>query len=249
MRRLRTRIKPKRGVANILHIGLNILLPVLAFMLVRITFVPLAIALVICSKWRMFAVKPRYWLANIRSNAIDIIVGVSLITFMAHAPSQAWQVVWAATYAAWLIFIKPRSTAFWVSIQAMAGQLLGLTAIYMTWGRAPLLSLVVVTWGVCYLAGRHFFSSYDEPLTALLSQLWGYFGAALTWVLGHWLLYYGAMAQPVLFLSVIGFGLAILYYLETNDRLSVLVRRQIILIMTAVIFVLIIFSDWGDKAI
>lgn len=249
MRRLRTRIKPKRGIANALHLGLNILLPVLSFVLVRMSFVTLAIALVICSKWRIFAVKPRYWFANVRSNAVDIIVGVSFISFMAHAPSQAWQLVWTALYAVWLIFLKPRSSPFWVSVQAMIGQLLGFMAVYITWGRAPLIGLVLVSWGICYVAARHFFTSYDEPLSALFSQIWGYFGAALTWVLGHWLLYYGVVAQPTLFLSVIGFGLAILYYLETNDRLSVLVRRQVVLIITAVILVLILFSGWGDRAI
>jgi hypothetical protein len=68
-------------------------------------------------------------------------------------------------------------------------------------------------------------------------------------VLGHWLLYYGFLAQPVLLLSLIGYGLATLYYLENNDKLSVLVRREIVLIMSAVIIVIILFSDWGDKAI
>jgi len=249
MQRLRARIKPKRGFASLFHIGLNIVLPFLVFVLVRISFVPLAMGLVIAAHWRMFAVKPRYWPANVRANAVDIIVGLSFITFMAHAPSQAWQLVWAVSYGVWLVVIKPRSAPFWVMIQAMIGQLLGLMAIYITWGRAPLLWLVLVTWGLCYLAARHFLTSFDEPLTSMLAHIWGYFAAALTWVLGHWLLYYGVIAQPTVFLSVIGFGLAVLYYLEVNDRLSVLVRRQIVLIMTTVVLVLIIFSDWGDKAI
>lgn len=249
MKRLSSRIKPARGFAGLFHLGLNILLPLLLYILVSIKFVPLAMGLVIASKWRMFAVRPRYWLAHIRANAVDIIVGLSFVVFMANSPSRAWLAAWAVLYGVWLVVIKPRSTAFWVGIQATLGQLLGLMAVYISWGRAPLVGLVVVTWAICYLAARHFLSSFDEPLSSFLSHLWGYFGAALTWVLGHWLLYYGVVAQPTLYLSVIGFGLAMLYYLETNDRLSVLVRRQIVLIMTAVLLVLIIFSDWGDKAI
>jgi hypothetical protein len=249
MRRLRTRIKPKRGVAGVLHVGLNVLLMFLAYVLVRISFVQLAIALVLFSKWRMFAVKPRYWLANIRSNAVDIIAGLSFITFMANAPSQAWQITWAVTYGVWLLVIKPRSRQFWVCAQALIAQVLGLMAVYMTWGRAPLIGLVFASWFICYLCARHFFTAFDEALTSLLSHLWAYTAATLTWILGHWLLYYGVVAQPTLLLGVLGFGLGILYYLEHNDRLSVLVRRQIILVMSTVLLVLIVFSDWGDKAV
>jgi hypothetical protein len=68
-------------------------------------------------------------------------------------------------------------------------------------------------------------------------------------VLGHWLLYYGVVAQPTLLLCVIGYGLGVLYYLHDNDRLSNLVKREIILIITAVILVVVMFSEWGDKAI
>jgi len=79
--------------------------------------------------------------------------------------------------------------------------------------------------------------------------LWGFFGAALTWLLGHWFLYYGFMSQPTLFLTVLGGGLATLYFLESTDRLSKLVRREIILIMSIVLLVIILFSDWSDKAV
>ncbi len=197
----------------------------------------------------MFAVRPRHWPANIRANAIDIIVGVSFISFIAQAPSQAWQVVWALLYGIWLILIKPRSSTFWNAVQAGIGQFIGLGAVYVLWGRSSLLLLVVVSWAICYLSARHFFSGFDEPLGSLLSHIWGYFGAALTWVLGHWLLYYGFLSQPTLLLVILAFGLAALYYLESSDRLSVFVRREIILIMSAVILVVIMFSDWGDKAI
>ncbi len=243
------KIKPANGFSRMFHWVLVAIIPVLVFVLVRLSFVPLAYAVVILSKWRMFAVRPRHWPANIRANAIDIIVGLSFVSFAAQAPSQAWQVVWAALYGLWLIVIKPRSSTFWNSIQAGTGQLIGLGAVYVLWGRSSLLLLVVVSWAICYLAGRHFFSSFDEPLSSLFSHIWGYFGAALTWVLGHWLLYYGFLSQPTLLLSVLGFGLAALYYLEDTDRLSTFVRREIILVMSAIILVVILFSDWGDKAV
>lgn len=249
MRRAVARIKPASGFSKAFHWLLIAIIPVLVFAFVRWSILPAAYAVVLLSKWRMFSVRPRHWPANIRANAIDIIAGLSFVIFMAQSPSQAWQIIWAACYAAWLLIIKPRSGTFWTAIQAGLGQFIGLTAIYLLWGGSSIFLLVPVSWAVCYLSARHFFSSFDEPLTSAMSHIWGYISAALTWVLSHWLLYYGFLAQPVVILTLIGVGLATLYYLENNDRLSSLVRREILLIMSAVIIVIILFSDWGDKAV
>lgn len=232
-----------------IHWALVAIVPLLVFIFVRWSILPLAYGVVLLSKWRMLAIRPRHWPASIRANAIDIIAGLSFVVFMAQAPTQAWQLVWVLAYEIWLVVIKPRSNSFWISIQAALGQFLGLTALYLLWGRASLLLLVIASWGICYLAARHFFSSFDEPLTSMLSHIWGYIAAAMTWVLGHWLLYYGFLAQPVLFLSILAYGMATLYYLENNDRLSALVRREVLLIMSAVVIVIILFSSWGDKAV
>ncbi len=249
MRSLAARIKPATGFSKVVHWLLVAVLPLLVFVLVRLSFVPVAYAVILLSKWRMLAVRPRHWPANIRANSIDITVGLSVVTFVSQAPSQAWQLAWVAFYAVWLVLIKPRATIFWNTMQAGIGQLLGLGALYILWGQSSLLTLVLLTWLICYLAARHFFSSFDEHLSSLMSHIWGYFGASLTWVLGHWLLYYGFISQPTLILGVLASGLAALYYLEDSDRLSTFVRREILLIMSAVIMVIIIFSDWGDKAV
>lgn len=243
------KIKPSKGFSGVIHILLVAVVPIVVFILVRLSFVQLAYLVVLMSKWRMLAVRPRHWPANVRANAVDIIVGLSFVSFIAGAPSQAWQLVWSLSYGIWLVLIKPRSTTFWIAMQAAAGQLLGLSAVYVLWGRSSLFLLVITTWAVCYFAARHFLSSFDEPLTSLISHAWGYFGAALTWVLGHWLLYYGFVSQPMLLLSVLSIGVAALYYLDNNDRLSVFVRREILLVMSAVVIVVILFSSWGDRAV
>lgn len=244
------RLKPATGFSAIVHVLLVAVFPLLVFTLVRMSFVPLAYAVVLASKWRMLAVRPRHWPANIRANAIDIIVGLSFVSFIAGAPSQqAWQVVWALGYGIWLTLIKPRSSTFWSATQAGIGQTLGLASIYMLWGRSSLLVLIVSTWAVCYLAARHFLSSFDEPLSSMIAHAWGYFGGALAWILGHWLLYYGFISQPMLILSVLGVGIATLYYLENTDRLSAFVRREVLLVMSAVIIVVLLFFSWGDKAV
>lgn len=245
------KLKPTSGVSHTLHLGLLILLPIVIFILVRLgdTFIRLAFSIIILSKWRMFAVRPRFWPAIIRANSVDIIVGLSIVLFMIHSPSQWWQIVWAVLYGVWLVSIKPATSMVMTSAQAMIGQLCGLMAVYLAWSAIPLFGIVLATGGVCYLAARHFFDGFDEPYARLLAYFWGYMGAALAWLLGHWLLYYSVIAQPTLILSVLGYGLALLYYFDHADKLNMVLKRQFVFIMIAIILVILTFSDWGDKVV
>lgn len=248
------RLKPKSGIAHIAYLGLNALLPALMLIFVYINFEQIALALILLSKWRTLAVRPRHWWPNIRANAVDVIVGISVLTFMVNSSSGSWQLLWAVLYAGWLLLLKPRSDMMSISMQALLGQLTGLMALFLGWGDMPLSVLVLSAGLICYCAARHFFTNFEEPYTPLFSHTWGYFAAALVWVLGHWLRFYpdpryGVIAQPTLLLTVIGYGLATLYYLDQNDRLSVVVRRQFIFIMVAIVMVVLIFSVLGDKIV
>lgn len=249
MRPLIAKIKPASGFSRVVYTVFNILLPLVVFTLVRTDFVPLALTIILLSKWRMFAVRPRFWPANIRANAVDIIVSVSLLLFMVNSSSQLMQMVWTLVYILWLVLLKPASSPSMISLQALASLICGLMAIFVGWGGGPLFGLVLLSGLVCYLAARHFFDSFDEPYAKLLSYMWAYFGAALVWVLGHWLIYYGIVAAPVLLLLSIGFGLATLYYLDHHDRLSSGVRKQVIFIMAAVVIIVVIFSGWTNKIV
>ena len=240
MRPLIAKIKPASGFSRLAHVGLNVLLALLVFALVRTNFVQLALVIILLSKWRMFAVRPRFWPANIRANAVDIIVSLSFLLFMVHSNSQWAQLAWAAGYAFWLLAIKPASSVLIVSLQAMVGLLFGMTALFIGWGDGALVWLVLFSALTCYLVARHFLDSFDEPYAKLLSYLWAYFGAALVWVLGHWLLFYGFLAQPTLLLVAVGYGLAALYYLDHHDRLSKLVRMEVLLTTGAIIIAVIV---------
>ncbi len=241
MRPLIAKIKPASGFSRLAHVGLNALLALLVFVLVRTDFTQLALTLILLSKWRMFAVRPRFWPANIRANAVDIIVSLSFLLFMVHTGSQWVQLAWTAGYAFWLLVLKPASSVLIVSLQAMVGLLFGMTALFIGWGDGALIWLVVCSGLMCYLVARHFLDSFDEPYAKLLSYLWAYFGAGVVWVLGHWLLFYGFLAQPTLLLVAVGYGLAALYYLDHHDKLSKVVRMEI-LITTSAIIVAVILS-------
>lgn len=249
MQQLLNKIKPLRGFSHALHIGLNVLLPIAAYILVRIDFVGLAILLVFLAKWQIFAVRPRYWVANIVASGIDILVSISLILFMANTTSTWWQLLWVGLYILWLVGLKPRSDVLSVSAQAMVGQLLALTVLYLKFGDSSLVVLVFGTWAIGYLAARHFLTSFEEPHAALLAHIWAYFSAALAFILGHWLLFYGSVAQIILFLTTIGYTIAALYYLDASERLSPGIERQLVVIMLAVIAIVFAFSNWSGATV
>ena len=249
MRPILRNLKPTSGIAHFLHLALVFVLPVVVFILVRLDFVQLALSVIVLSKWRMFAVKPRFWPANIRANAVDLMVGLSIVVFMSQTTSIAMQLLWMVLYSAWLLFIKPGAGITWVTVQACLGQLAALSALYLVWKDGPVAGLTILTGLFCFLAARHFLDAFNEPYTKMLSYFWGYFGAALAWLLSHWLLFYHGLAQPTLLLGTLGYGLAVLYYLDHNDRLSVAARRQFIFIMLAIVMVVLAFSDWGDKVV
>lgn len=249
MRLLLRNLKPVSGISHFLHLGLVLVMPLAVFVLVRLGFLQLALSIIVLSKWRMFAVRPRFWATNIRANAVDLMVGLSIVLFMNHSGSLLIQAIWALAYAVWLLFIKPASGVPMVTLQACVAQLTALSALYLVWAGGPVYGLTLLSGLICYLAARHFFDTFDEPYAKMLAYVWGYFGAALAWLLSHWLLFYAQIAQPTLLLSTLGYGLAVLYYLDHTDRLSKGLRRQFIFIMVAIVVVVLAFSDWGDKVV
>jgi hypothetical protein len=247
MRPLAAKIKPINGFSSLFHRGLVILLPIVVLVFVRLGsdgFVQAALSMVLLSKWRMFAVRPRFWLPIIRANSVDIIVGLSAVLFMAHSSDALLQIMWAVLYGAWLLVLKPMSQVLAVSAQAAIGQFCGLLALFLVWPNAPLFGLVGGTGLICYLAGRHFFDTFDEPYARLLAYLWAYFAAAVVWILAHTLVYYptdGFIGQPLLLLSAIGYALAAIYYLDHREKLAKLAKQEI-LFTTGIIILLLVIS-------
>lgn len=251
MKQIIAKIRPANGYSRVLHLALLAALPVLVFVLVSAGFAPLAFMVILLSKWRMFAVKPRFWAAHIRTNSVDIMVGLSLLAFMVQTDSQTWRLIWMLVYIIWLTVIKPSSTMFVIAIQAMIGFSLGIIALFLVGRGVPLVALVFGSGLVCYFGAHHFFDDFNEKYARLLSYTWAWFGAGLTWVLGHWLLFYGdvLIAQPALVLIVLGYGLGSLYYLDHQDRLTKLMGKQFVFIMVAIVLIVLTLSDWGDKIV
>ncbi|MBP9853229.1 MAG: hypothetical protein QG629_856 [Patescibacteria group bacterium] len=249
MRSAIRKIKPSKGVSHGVYIVLNVLLPVLLYVFVRADLATIAIALLLISKWRMFAVRPRFWWPNVRTNAVDIIVGLAAIAAMNAGRFGYIGLAVVVVWAGWLLYIKPRSSVFWVSAQAFVGMVTGLLTVFAVASGGALWLLVAAVAAVCFFTAHHFLYAFEEQYLRLLAYTWAYFSAALMWILGHWLIFYGPIAQPALILVTLGFGIGTLYYLDHFERLSALVRRQIIFIMAATIICILVFSDWGDKVV
>lgn len=224
-------------------------LPILIYILVRLEFVALAFAVVLLSKWRIFSVKTRHWPANIRTNAVDIFVGLSVVIFVSLATTQLIQAVWVLAYMVWLLFIKPKSTVLWVGVQALIAQTLALIAMFLVWNEVSETALTFAVWGVTYLCARHFLGAFDEAMSRASAYVWAFFCASLTWLTAHWLLYYKGISQPALIITVIGYGMAALYYLQHTDRLKKGIRRQFVMVMVAIVLFIIVFSDWSGEII
>lgn len=241
--------KPTGGYSGFLHIIFTAAIPILAFILIRLDFAWLAVALVLISKWRMFAVKARHWPAIVRANSVDIFAGLSFVVFMASTNAMSLQLFWVALYALWLLAIKPKSGPLWVGVQALLSQMLSLVAIFYYFSESSTVILVFATWGVTYLSARHFLSAFDEAMARATSYVWSFFAASIAWLSGHWLILYGPIAQPALLISVLAYGLAAMYYLEHTDRLTKNIRRQFVAVMFMVVVFLIVFSEWSDKTV
>jgi hypothetical protein len=247
--KLTGRIRPTKGFAHFFHLGLVVFLPLLVFAFVRLELTGVALAIILLSKWRIFAVRPQHWLAHLRTNAVDIIFSLSILSFMAGTSAIGWQLLWLAIFEAWVIFIKPGSSPLLVSAQALVALLFGLIALFITFEEVELAVYILGTAAILYFSARHFFGSFEEEHYDAYSWSWTLAGTALVWILGHWLLFYGPVAQPAAILSILAYGLAALYYLSEKDKLTKLVQRQLLFAMVAVISVLLIFSDWGSNTL
>lgn len=241
-----TRTRVSEGI----YIALNALLPIALFFLVR-SFDPpyLAVLLVLLSKWRILALRPRYWWTHLKTNMVDILVGLSTVGLMYLASSeQIVQILLATAYAAWLLFVKPLSSNHGVLMQAGIAQFVALTALFHFYLLPEPLALMAC-WLIGYVVARHAISSYEERNLELLAALWGLFLAELGWLTWRWTVVYDfgltlRIPQIALIMLVIGFCAARMYHAHKNQTLSKGTLRGTVLFGIGLLAVILIFSPW-----
>lgn len=180
------------------YVALNLALVVVIFLLVHISDqVLVSLLLVLLSKWRVLAVRIRYWYTNVVANLVDFVVGFGTVGLLylagtARDDVALWlQVGVAVLYAAWLILLKPRSGQSAMRAQALTGLFVG------TWvvaAFAHIISLpvaVILYYLIGYGAAHHALSIQKEQQPSLLSMVAGLLLAELGWVVYHWTAAYG----------------------------------------------------------
>ena len=192
-------VRKRSFLSEVAYVILNITLAIALLVVVIVVSVPWpALALVLLSKWRIFAVRSRYWMANIRANMIDLIVGISMVIFLYSANGDLpTQISLTALYIAWLLFLKPRSKRRYVASQAAVGLLFGIAAIVQVSPELPVSIVVFASWLVGYSATRHLLSVEHETHINFLSLMWGFVVAEIMWLAYHWTIGYtiGASLQ------------------------------------------------------
>lgn len=185
--------KSRNVISSVLHIFMNILLGVGSILITCISGSwILGVLLVLVSKWRMLAVRPRFWLVNIKANLVDLIVGTSFvfITYCAGTSIIPVHIVVAILYTLWLILLKPRSSDLSTKLQALAAVFLGTTAAVLLFANNDSFCLVIASFIIGYAAARHVLIQSSDENFNLLTLVAGLVSAEITWLLHSWLIVY-----------------------------------------------------------
>lgn len=187
-------VRKSRNIAsNLVHIFLNILLGVGSVLVTVLSASPvLGLLLVLVSKWRVFAVRGRYLWLNIKSNLVDIIVGVSvvLITYYAGATFLPVDALLAIFYCVWLLFIKPMSSEKATLVQSLIAVFLGMSAAATAAANLNAIAVVLVAFLVGYAASRHVLVQSSDRDFTLTTLVCGLVFAEVAWLCQSWAIIY-----------------------------------------------------------
>lgn len=201
-------VRRRSFLSEVVYTALNIALAIAVVVVIRATESPWpAIGLVFLSKWRVLAVRPRYWFVNVQANLVDFIVSISLVVFLytAYVSNAAGGqklfilAILTLLYIGWLLFLKPRSKRSYVVAQAGVALFAGVAALYTISYAWPASAVVLMMWLIGYATARHVLTSYDDETHILfLSLLWGLVMAELGWLAYHWTVAYSLGIESVM---------------------------------------------------
>ncbi len=185
--------KSRNIISSVLHAIMNILLGVGSIVVTVITGSwIIGLFLVLISKWRIFAVRPRYWWVNILSSLVDLIVGTSFV-LIAYCSGNSWLVVHtilAVAYTLWLIILKPRSSDLAAEIQSLVAVFLGSVAMTMLFASSNPIFMTLGCFFIGFAAARHLLVQSDDNEFGLLTYTCGLIAAEIAWLCNSWLIVY-----------------------------------------------------------
>jgi hypothetical protein len=249
--------RSKSAISELIYMIMNLLFACVAMFLVVAThsFI-FSLILLALAKWRIFAVRPTYWLANVKSNLVDVVVGASLIllTYAYHENLLAC-IIFTVSYVAWLLIIKPKTSELFAGVQAGMALLLGLmAATAMAYG-APSVFLAMAGFVIGYTVARHFLvsSSVYENI-GFLSFVFGLIIMELTWVTYHWLSSYqipfvNIEIPQVALIALAGGYMSVKVVNATMSRNGKVKRKDVLMPMIFGLSVIIVMVVWFSNPI
>lgn len=222
------RLARKRGaIANLLRIMFNVIFVAVTVALVLVfsdTPWP-ALALLLLSKWRTIAVRPRYWWMNIVSSLPDVAFGAAMVMLMwlsaknvALIGGWSWlpPVILGLIYVGWLLWLKPRDDKTSVFWQAGLSQFFATMAIFDLAGSLPLAVVMALMFVVAYGTAHQILGQFEEDETTLLSLIYGFIVTVISFAAWHWTVGYSVanivtIPQVAIIVAALGFAIVTLY--------------------------------------
>lgn len=219
--------KSRNALSSVLHVVLNVLLGVGS---VFATIVSgswiIGIVLVFVSKWRMIAVRPRFWFLNLKANLVDLIVGCSLVLLTYYSGTTLLPVHYllAALYVLWLVIIKPLTSEIGNLVQSVFAIILGTSAAVIFSASLNSAVLVLIEFIIGYAASRHVLcqnnSKADFGYAALIC---GLIFSEIAWLAHSWLIVYSFGSTGII-LPQLSLVLAIIAFVFNKVYVSVYKR-------------------------
>lgn len=192
-------VKRRTFLSEATYVIINIVFAIALLIVIRMTgSIALGILLVFLSKWRVFAVRMRYWFANIQADLVSLIVSLGYVVSIYNVNSQCsvdskalfTEIILTLLFIAWLLFLKNQSKRGYVAAQGLVSLLVGSYAIFSLVYAIDSLFIVFLMWILGYAVSRHLLSTYEEDHMMQLSISWGLVTAEISWIAYHWMIAY-----------------------------------------------------------
>lgn len=250
MELLKTGIR-RTKVGELAYIGINAALPLVLLLLV-LDFGSAwpALALVLLSKWRVFALRPRFWWINIKANFVDFMVGVGYVGLLYFSNGNLpVMLLLAVGYGIWLLYVKPKSDHSSVMLQAGIAQFLALTVLFNLSVVLNEFFIILGCFVIGYIAARHVVANYEEDRGEFIAYAWGLVISQLGWLLYRWTITYDVrlpfeIPQIALLSLVISMAAGKLYAAAKGHRLTMGMVRSTAIYSAVLIAFILVFARW-----
>ena len=185
--------KSRNIASSFVHVFLNLLLGVGAVLITVLSNSPVfGLLLVILSKWRIFAVRFRYLWVNLKSNLVDLIVGISVVLLSYYSGSSfiPIHIFLSIFYCVWLLFIKPLSNDNATIVQSLIAVFLGSSACSIMTAGLDSIVFVLLEFLIGYACSRHVLSQSDTKDFTLTTLVCGLVFAEIAWLCNSWSIIY-----------------------------------------------------------